>query len=263
MIRAEEAKHLPPPPPESVQEFVRSAEQLDYKAAVILGVVEGVTEYLPVSSTGHLLLANNFLGLDQEVAVTGKDGEQIFTMEKAALPVRVWDSVVGSQSQPPAEVPFTLKNAADAYVIVIQFGAILAVLFAYWKRVEGLITGMLTGKRESWQLGSNLIVAFLPAAVIGLLFNKFIEQKLFGVWPVIFALFVGGWVMLWMEHRHRKMVAKGLGNGTDLETLTWKKSLGIGIAQCFAMWPGTSRSMATICGGYWVGLSPAQATEFS
>ncbi len=258
------------PPAFSHEEQIRivdAAELFDYETGAVLGVVEGFTEYLPVSSTGHLIIANTLLGLEEDYAVRGKDGELIMVVDKKPLPVRLREKIFPADGTPagPVEVPFTLKNAADAYTIVIQFGAILAVLFAYWSRVEGLIFGVLARRSDSLLLARNLIVAFLPAAIIGFIFNKIIEDVLFGIWPVIIALFAGALVMLWVEKKHSKLSAAALEKsaGTDLHQMSVRQSLGIGVAQCCALWPGTSRSMATICGGYLVGLTPARATEFS
>lgn len=244
-------------------DFVQASEKLDYTAAAVLGVVEGLTEYLPVSSTGHLIIANHLLGLESEIPVLDKSGNPLVDEEKPPLPLRLWGKISGNATAPAREVPFTLKNAADTYIIVIQFGAILAVLFAYWKRVEWLILGVLARRPDSLLLARNLLLAFLPAAVIGLLFNSLIEELLFGLMPVILALFAGSFAMLWVEKRHRRLMARAATDGPDLHELSVAKSLGIGLAQCCALWPGTSRSMASICGGYLVGLNPARATEFS
>ena len=249
-------------------ESVRAAEKLDYNAAVVLGIIEGITEYLPVSSTGHLIFANIALGLNGTTQVLDKSGQELWTNDKDPLPVRMIKKLRGEQVE-PRKIPFTIKNAADAYIIVIQFGAILAVVFAYWKRICGLVKGVLSLEKNSMLLARNLIVAFVPAAVLGLIFNRLIEDFLFGMIPVLIALVAGGIVMLVIERWHRRQVtATGAGGdgkdaGPDLHELSVKRSLGIGMAQCAALWPGTSRSMATICGGYLVGLSPVRATEFS
>lgn len=248
---------------ESASPTLRADEQLGYPAAAVLGVVEGLTEYLPVSSTGHLIIANKFLGLDAETPVNDKQGRPLLAEEKPPLPARIWNKATGAAEETPVTVAFTLKNAADAYIIVIQFGAILAVLFAYWHRVSGLALGLLRGQRESFLLARNLLLAFLPAAVIGLLFNQLIEKMLFGIFPVILALFVGAFVMLGVEKLQRLRAAATPSEGPDLHQLGIAQSIAIGFAQCCAMWPGTSRSMAAICGGYLVGLSPVRATEFS
>ncbi|KAF0092859.1 MAG: undecaprenyl-diphosphatase [Puniceicoccaceae bacterium 5H] len=244
----------PQSPPEPSQE---EARELNYVDALVLGLVEGVTEYLPVSSTGHLLLTNAWLGLDLEEPLYDDTGALITDAE---------------------EVPYTLKHAADAYAIVIQAGAIAAVLLLYWGRVWqaargsigwalGLV-GVRWGRPEEnargFRLALNLGVAFLPAAVLGLLFNDLIETYLFGVWPVAVALFAGALLMFWVENwRQRRHGTMKPDSGPDLPDLALSQSFTIGLLQCVAMWPGTSRSMMTIVGGYLVGLSPARSAEFS
>jgi undecaprenyl-diphosphatase len=197
---------------------------MDYFQALILGLVEGVTEYLPVSSTGHLLLAQRWMGIES-------------------------------------------SPAADAFAICIQAGAILAVLGLYRARVAQMLLG-LTGKNpEGLRLALNLVAAFLPAALIGLLLEKPIKKYLFGggqwgLWPVVAAWFVGGAailaVSLWRRQRGRSPAA-----GLDLGHLTLGMALIVGTAQCLAMWPGVSRSLITIVGGVLVGLSLPAAVELS
>lgn len=192
--------------------------------AIVLGIVEGLTEYLPVSSTGHLILVQRMMGLEGE--------------------------------------------AANAYAICIQAGAIVAVLGLYWSRVKQAVAGWLgkvgigEGDPIGFQLGVNLIVAFMPAAVIGLMFDDMIEEYLFGLWPIVTAWLVGGLAILatvwWKKKR-----GGGEDSGKSVEELTWKMALTIGFIQCIAMWPGTSRSLVTIVGGVAVGLSLASAVEFS
>jgi undecaprenyl-diphosphatase len=193
--------------------------------ALILGVVEGVTEYLPVSSTGHLLLTQRLMGL-------GEEG--------------------------------TAKDAADAYAICIQAGAILAVLGLYYRRVFSVMGGFLGRDNEGLRLGGNLIAGFLPAAVIGLLAEGWIKKWLFGggkwgLWPVVAAWLVGGAIILLADRRLRSASSERRG----LSGLTWRMAVGIGLAQCVAMWPGFSRSLATILGGLLVGLGMEAAVEFS
>ena len=171
--------------------------------ALVLGLVEGVTEYLPVSSTGHLILTNRLLGLDE-------GGEE-------------------------------METAANAYAIVIQGGAILAVLIIYWRKVLDVILGFLGKKQSGLLLGRNLIAAFLPAAVLGLLLDSWIEARLFGPVPVIIALAVGAFFMLATEAWRKK---QGMdASAKDLHELSIKDALMIGFLQCIAMWPGTSRSI--------------------
>jgi undecaprenyl-diphosphatase len=183
--------------------------------ALVLGLVEGITEYLPVSSTGHLLIAQRLLGIEA-------------------------------------------SEAANAYAIAIQAGAIVAVLGTYRTRVAGMVQGLLGRNDAGRNLALNLIAAFLPAAVLGMLFDDLIERHLFGVKPVIAAWIVGGVVILalsrWIAARRE---------GLDLNDLTWRAAVVIGLIQAIAMWPGTSRSLVTILGGLAVGLSLAAAVEFA
>jgi len=198
--------------------------------AVILGIVEGLTEYLPVSSTGHLLVVQAMLG-------------------------------IGTAS---AEA----QAAANAYAICIQAGAILAVLGLYWRRVKQCSVGWVgklgvgPGDEVGFRIGLNMLVAFMPAAVIGLMFDDWIEAKLFGPWPIVVAWLVGGIAILatvWWKKRN----APQKQEGQSLDTMAWRMALVIGLMQCLAMWPGTSRSLVTIVGGLLVGLCLAAAVEFS
>jgi undecaprenyl-diphosphatase len=188
---------------------------MDLLQALILGLVEGITEYLPVSSTGHLLIAQRLLGI-------------------------------------PA------SEAANSYAIAIQAGAILAVLGIYRQRVGHMLLGLVGKDAAGLQLALRIIVAFLPAALLGALFKDQIEQQLFGVKPVIAAWVIGGIAILllsrWLK-AHRE--------GRDLSALTWGGAALIGLFQCLAMWPGTSRSLVTILGGLVVGLSLSAAVEFA
>ncbi len=188
---------------------------MDLIQALILGLVEGITEYLPVSSTGHLLIAQRLLGIEA-------------------------------------------SDTANAYAIVIQAGAILAVLGLYRQRVIQMLTGVLGRDATGLNLTLSVIAAFLPAAVIGVIFDKRIEAVLFGVKPIIVAWVLGALVILalsrWIQKRHQ---------GRSLEQLQWQQAVLIGLVQCIAMWPGTSRSLVTILGGLAVGLSMAAAVEFS
>ncbi|MBL8747143.1 MAG: undecaprenyl-diphosphate phosphatase [Phycisphaerae bacterium] len=197
--------------------------------AIILGLVEGITEFLPVSSTGHLILTSALLGLD-------------------TTPER--------------------KAAVDAFNIVIQGGAILAVAGLYWPRVASMLRGIVGGDRDGARLLVNLIVAFLPAALLGPLLDDFIEERLFRPWPVLIALLLGGVWMIWIDRWRRRNDSLGerpslLPGGDTIDRMTPVQALGIGLFQCVAMWPGTSRSMMTIAGGTMLGLRPREAAEFS
>jgi undecaprenyl-diphosphatase len=199
--------------------------------AVILGVVEGLTEYLPVSSTGHLLMAERIMGIGS----------------------------AGAASQEEAR---RTKDAADAFAICIQAGAIIAVLGLYFGRVRQMLRGLTGRDPDGTRLLVNVAAGFLPAAVIGLLFNKAIKSYLFGPWPVVAAWFVGGVAILAVSWRNRGKDPAVRG-GLLLEAMTWRMALCIGIAQCIAMWPGVSRSLVTIVGGLLTGLSLAAAVEYS
>jgi undecaprenyl-diphosphatase len=188
---------------------------MDLLQALILGLVEGITEYLPVSSTGHLLIAQRLLGIEA-------------------------------------------SHAANSFAIAIQAGAIVAVLGTYRQRVGQMMLGVIGRDQAGLNLALCIVAAFVPAAVIGGLFDDRIEEYLFGVKPVIVAWVVGGILILllgrWVQARRE---------GLDLAQLTWKAAVLIGLAQCVAMWPGTSRSLVTILAGLAVGLSMAAAVEFA
>ena len=231
------------------QQAPSSSEGLSYSDAVILGLVEGLTEYLPVSSTGHLIIANALLDLDGDTPMTDENGLPIFV-----------------ENDDGTQRAYTIGDAAYAYVIVIQAGAIVAVVLLYWRTILTLILGCLGKDPKGLKLAINLIAAFIPAAVLGLLLNDLIESALGNnTFAVAGALIVGAFVMLIVERwrHHGKKGAVPPEDGPGLEQLTVGKSVMIGFFQCFAMWPGTSRSMATIVGGYLAGLSPAHAAEFS
>jgi undecaprenyl-diphosphatase len=226
-----------------------SNDALSYSDAIILGLVEGFTEYLPVSSTGHLIITNALLGLDGDTPMMDQNGQLILV-----------------ENDDGTTRAYTIGDAAYAYVIVIQAGAILAVVLLYWRTILTLILGCLGKDANGLKLTINLIAAFIPAAVLGLLLNDLIEAALGdNTFAVAGALIVGAAVMLIVERwrHHGKKDAVPPEDGPSLTDLTVGKSVTIGIFQCFAMWPGTSRSMATIVGGYLVGLSPAHAAEFS
>jgi len=171
--------------------------------ALILGIVEGLTEFLPVSSTGHLILAGDLLGYQGE--------------------------------------------RAGVFYVAIQTGAMLAVVWEYRTRLF----------RADLQLWRNLLVAFLPAAVLGLLFGGFIKAQLFGPVPVAIAFIAGGIIILLVDRGGRPVRVESTRSMTSLDALK------VGLAQCFALIPGTSRSGATIIGGMLFGLSRPAATEFS
>ena len=180
--------------------------------ALILGLVEGLTEFLPVSSTGHLILAGQLLGFNDD---KGK-----------------------------------------VFEIAIQFAAILAVVWEYRARLTHTVVS-LRSDASSQRLAINLVVAFLPAAILGFLFLKQIKFYLFNPFVVATAFIVGGVLILWAKRRQHNVHAE------SVDDLTWRDALKVGFAQALAMIPGTSRSGATIIGGLFFGLSRRAATEFS
>jgi undecaprenyl-diphosphatase len=180
--------------------------------ALILGIVEGLTEFLPISSTGHLILAGQLLGFNDE---KGK-----------------------------------------VFEVVIQLAAILAVCWEYRAKIGNVIGGLRT-QPDAQRFALNLVVAFMPAAVLGFLFSKMIKAYLFNAVSVAIAFIVGGLVIMWVERRPQQPRLH------QVEAMDWKDALKVGIAQCFALIPGTSRSGATIIGGMLFGLSRKTATEFS
>ena len=184
--------------------------------ALLLGVLEGLTEFLPVSSTGHLFLLGLLLGHDDE--------------------------------------------ATKALDIVMQLGAVIAVVVYYRARLRTLLRGAWQRDPASLRLLYALFIAFLPAALLGLAFHKRIKESLMSAGPIAGALIVGGVVMIAVEAGRRRRHETGL---EGLEHVTPKRALVIGFSQCFALWPGASRSMSTIVGGQLCGLSTATAAEFS
>ena len=182
--------------------------------AAIMGVVEGLTEFLPISSTGHLILAGALLGFDDDKA-------------------KVFD-------------------------IAIQTGAIFAVILVYWQKIRDTLVDLPTQK-SAQKFALNVFIGFLPAVVLGLLFGKVIKEHLFTPVVVATTFIVGGFIILWAEKRQ----AAG-GNAVrvhDADDMTWQDALKVGLVQCLAMVPGTSRSGATIIGGMLLGLSRKAATD--
>lgn len=231
----------PPPAATAVRE-------LGTGEAVALGLVEGITEFLPVSSTGHLIIANHFLGLEDTRQLCDARGQPL------------WIEPPGADE--PAGVPLTRKTAADTFTVVIQIGGIAAVVVLYWNRLWAIALGALGMNRDGALLLRNIVLGVLPAVVLGLTLDDWIEEKLFGNWPVIAALLAGALLMLYVEfrRRHSHWMSAESRRPADLKP---SEALFVGAMQCVAMWPGTSRSMMTIVGGYIVGLKPAQAAEFS
>lgn len=237
-----------PPPPETSP--VSPAAELSRSDAVILGVVEGMTEYLPISSTGHLIIATHALKLDSNAPLRDAQHNDLWYKKPSA--------------KHPEGVPLTLKLAADTYTVIIQFGAIAAVGLIYRRRIFSMMNGLLGRDREGLLLLRNVLVAFLPAAVLGLALGNWIGEHLFSVGTVIAAQVFGAVLILWAEsYRKRKRSASSTGAADPEAALTLRQSLDIGVLQCAALWPGMSRSMMTIVGGYFAGLTPTRSAEFS
>lgn len=222
--------------------------ELSFGDAIVLGVVEGVTEFLPISSTGHLIIANQMLGLESEKQLTDKTGQPLWHKPPSA--------------KYPGGVPLTLKLAADTYTVVIQVGAIAAVVFLYWQQLFLMLGGLLGRSSAGLRLLRNVMLAFLPIAIVGLLLHDLIEQYFFSIPGVAIAAAAGAFVILWAQRRRAAHTGIGREKG-DAADLPSRKALGIGFGQCLALCPGTSRSMITIVGGYLAGLGPAKAAEFS
>jgi undecaprenyl-diphosphatase len=180
--------------------------------AAILGIVEGLTEFLPVSSTGHLIIAGDLLGFGGE--------------------------------------------RAKVFMIAIQLAAILAVVWEYRAKLAQVLVG-LPSEPGAQRFAVNVVVAFLPSAVLGFVFAGAIKAHLFNPLTVAIAFIVGGLLILWAERRDHKVRV------FNVDEMTWKDALKVGFAQTLAMIPGTSRSGATIIGGLFVGLERRTATEFS
>lgn len=200
---------------------------MNWLQALVLGVIEGITEYLPVSSTGHLIVAQKIMGI-------GTDPDPF----KAVLE----------------------SEAANCFAICVQGGAIAAVLGLYWPRVRQMILGLLGKDKEGLKLIFLLLAGFLPAAVIGLALNDKIEHYLFHFKWVALAWFTGGLAILAVD---RWMKKGGGSKGVEIAEMTVKMAVMIGLMQCVAMWPGTSRSLMTILGGLLIGLRLSAAVEFS
>lgn len=220
--------------------------ELSIGDAIILGVVEGVTEFLPISSTGHLIIATRALHLESEKPLTNAKGEPLFYKKPSA--------------KYPGGIPLTEKLAADTYTVVIQFGAIAAVALLYWSQLVSMLRGLFGRDPVGLRLLVNVLIAFIPTAIIGLLAHDWISEHLFSAGAVIVAQVGGAVLMLFAEswrRRHARAVTPAVAD------LSPRAAAGIGLLQCVAMWPGTSRSMTTIVGGYFAGLDPRRAAEFS
>ena len=184
--------------------------------AALMGIVEGLTEFLPISSTGHLILAGSLLGF--------------------------------------------VDAKAKVFDIAIQTGAIFAVILVYWQKIKGTVVALPT-QRQAQQLALNVAIAFTPAVLLGLLFGKAIKAHLFTPTVVASTFIIGGFIILWAEARQAR--AETAPRILDADHMIWTDALKVGLVQCFAMIPGTSRSGATIIGGMLLGLSRKAATDFS
>lgn len=182
--------------------------------AIVIAIVEGITEFIPVSSTGHMIIVGDIINFKGEFA--------------------------------------------NLFSIVIQLGAILAIVVLYKKKIFNSIAGVFKKKKDSIRFWRNIIIACLPAAVLGLLFEDVIDKYLFNTLTVSLALLVGAIMMLFAENKYRDKART-----VDIDDITAKQALNVGIFQCLAMWPGMSRSASTIVGGWINGLSTVVATEFS
>jgi undecaprenyl-diphosphatase len=198
--------------------------------AFFLGIIEGLTEFIPVSSTGHLILIGDWINF--------------------------------------------ASSSGKVFEVVIQFGSILAVMWIFRPRLWRLIHGIFTGVPTELRFTRNLLIAFFPAAIIGAVFIKTIKQMFYHPGVVAITLVVWAFIMLWVERKapHAPGDKPGAADDTvsderatayTLEQISWKQALGVGVAQCVTMIPGTSRSGATIVGGMIAGIQRKTATEFS
>ncbi|MFD0589162.1 undecaprenyl-diphosphate phosphatase [Paenibacillus sp. GCM10027627] len=187
----------------------------DFINAIILGIIEGLTEFLPVSSTGHLILAGDLLNFEGEAAKTFK--------------------------------------------IVIQLGAVMAVLILYWKRYMSILKDMLKFNFSAKKKlnATHMFLAMIPALVVYLLLKDFIKGTLFGTLPVLISLVLGGILLIVASRVKRTVTAE------ETDDITYKQAFGIGLFQCLALWPGFSRSGATISGGLLLGTSQKAAADFT
>jgi undecaprenyl-diphosphatase len=218
--------------------------KLRTEEAILLGVIEGVAEFLPISSTGHLIIATHLLHLDTEQVLLDRDGQPI------------WYHKPSEKSD--GEL-LSVKLATEAYIVVIQVGAILAIIPICWSQFLAMFHGLRGRDPAGRRLLRNLVIAFLPAACLGLLLHDWIDDNLYSVGAVIFAL-VAGSCLMFVADRWPQFLAERHAYRNELTP--WGAA-GIGLLQCVAMWPGTSRPMMTIVGGYFAGLRPGAAAGFS
>jgi undecaprenyl-diphosphatase len=186
--------------------------------AIIMGIVEGITEFLPISSTGHMIIVGHLINFKE---------------------------------------PLYAKAYVDMFEVVIQLGAILAIVVLYWDKISKSLRNLKPGA-WGFKLWLNIFVAFLPSAVVGLLIHKIIQQKLFGPVPVIAAMIFGGLLLIVIENRYRKKFRI-----RNIEEVNLGQAFKIGCFQCLSLWPGMSRSASTIMGAWISGLNSVAAAEFS
>ncbi|CAM9102237.1 undecaprenyl-diphosphate phosphatase [Acinetobacter bereziniae] len=182
--------------------------------AAIMGIVEGITEFLPISSTGHLILASELMN-------------------------------------------FWTKEKSDLFVVAIQMGAIAAVIYEYWGKLWGAAIGLFSGEPKGRHLGVSIIAASIPIMIVGLTCGDIVKELLFNDISVAIGLIVGGLIIWWVEKNPPKV------NAVEVDNITIKEAIYIGLIQVLALIPGTSRSGATIIGGMMLGVSRKAATEFS
>lgn len=186
--------------------------------AIIMAVVEGITEFLPISSTGYLIISAELLDF--------------------------WE-----------------KAKSDVFVVTIQLGAILAVIYEYWGKLWSALMGFITGKGMGRQMGIGLLLATIPIVIVGFTIADYVKTYLFNVYTVSIALIVGGFIIFWVENRVKagkiQLVAK------EVEHISIKQAAIVGLIQCLSLIPGTSRSGATIIGALYLGASRKAAAEFS
>lgn len=220
------------PPAQATISAEEMRAQFTLTRAIVTGTVEGITEYLPVSSTGHMIISDEIMGVqkDKQVIISG---------------------VTDRKNR-----PINQEQAVDDYIVIIQFGAILAVFAAFFTRLKNLALGVIRLEQSSLCLATCVIIAFIPAGIIGLLVKDIIA---FDIKIVASALIIGGFVIFWAE----KKLPNHHSSHDEIQKLNFKQALQIGLCQCVALIPGTSRSLATILGGRWAGLSNGAATEFS
>lgn len=182
---------------------------------IVIAIIEGLTEFIPVSSTGHMIIASDLMSLPND--------------------------------------EFT-----KMFEVVIQLGAILAVVVLFWKKLTGLLQSLLKREKSGIQFTKAFIIGTIPALVIGFLLESTIDKYLFNTWIVITGLFAGAVLMLITENLFRNKETT-----YEVDQITWKQALKVGLFQCLAMWPGMSRSSSTIVGGWLSGFSSVVAAEFS